>query len=735
MHTQLNLNSLYSIIDGVSADPASVLGPHSIHVDGKNATAVRGYFPGFDQAWLLDERNAATRPMRRIHPSGLYEGLIPQPDSTPPQYRFRLSNSSGKTIEMQDPYAVPSMISDFDRHLFNAGQHWKIYEKLGSHIRDVDGNSGVNFAVWAPNAQSVQVIGDFNHWDGRSHSMQKQIPSGIWELFVPQIGVGQKYKYRVRMQDGQVVDKTDPYGVFAELPPRTASIVQSLDDYQWNDSHWLERRKNENQLEKPMSVYEVHLGSWKKCEKGVHGWMNYREIAHQLVQYCKDMGFTHLELMPVSEHPFTGSWGYQTVGYFSATSRYGTPEDFMYFVDHCHQNGLGVIIDWVPAHFPKDAHGLRQFDGSALYEHADPRQGEHPDWGTMIFNFGRNEVRNFLIANALFWLEKYHIDGLRVDAVASMLYLDYSRKQGEWLPNVHGGRENLEAIHLLREFNIQAHSQHPGVLTIAEESTAWPGVSRPTEYGGLGFSLKWNMGWMNDTLRYMRNDPIHRQYHHNELTFSLIYAFTENFTLPLSHDEVVHGKGALIAQMAGDLWQKFANLRLLYSSMWTHPGKKLLFMGCEIAQWHEWNYDNSIQWDLLDWETHRGMQKLVSDLNHLVQREPALHQLDFTSDGFEWIDCMNANDSVLGYIRKAKDPNDFLVVCSNFTPVVRKYRLGVPKVGYYQEVFNSDSVHYAGTNIGNYPGIMADAGIPQHGRPASIELNLPPLATVVFKPV
>ena len=734
MQTQINLNTLSSIIDGVNANPASVLGPHAIQVDGKNAVAVRGYFPGFDQAWLLDDRNAATRPMRRIHPSGVYEGLMPQQESsTIPQYRFRLSNSTGKTIEMQDPYAVPSLISDFDRHLFNAGEHWKIYEKLGSHLRDVDGHVGVNFAVWAPNAQSVQVIGDFNHWDGRSHCMQKQIPSGIWELFVPQIGAGQKYKYRIRMLDGQVVDKTDPYGVFAELPPRTASIVTSLDDYQWKDDQWMDRRKAENQLEKPMSVYEVHLGSWRKCKTGVHGWMNYREIAHQLVQYCKEMGFTHLELLPVSEHPFTGSWGYQTVGYFSVTSRYGTPEDFMYFVDHCHQNNIGVIIDWVPAHFPKDSHGLRQFDGSALYEHADPRQGEHPDWGTMIFNFGRNEVRNFLIANALFWLEKYHIDGLRVDAVASMLYLDYSRKEGEWVPNVYGGRENLEAIHLLREFNIQSHLQHPGVLTIAEESTAWPGVSRPTEFGGLGFSLKWNMGWMNDTLRYMRHEPIHRQFHQNELTFSLIYAFTENFTLPLSHDEVVHGKGALIAQMAGDLWQKFANLRLLYSYMWTHPGKNLLFMGCELAQWHEWNYDSEIQWDLLDWETHRGGQKLVADLNHLVKREPALHELDFSGDGFEWIDCMNAQDSVLGYIRKAKDPNDFVVVCNNFTPVVRRYRMGVPRDGFYREIFNSDSVHYAGTNVGNHPGILADSKIPQHGRPASIELTLPPLATVVFK--
>jgi 1,4-alpha-glucan branching enzyme len=462
--------------------------------------------------------------------------------------------------------------------------------------------------------------------------------------------------------------------------------------------------------------------------------MNYREIAHQLVQYCQEMNFTHVELMPISEHPFTGSWGYQTVGYFAATSRYGTPEDFMYFVDHCHRHGIGVIIDWVPAHFPKDAHGLRQFDGSALYEHSDPRQGEHPDWGTMIFNFGRNEVKNFLIANALFWLDKYHIDGLRVDAVASMLYLDYSRKQGEWVPNQYGGRENIDAIHLLREFNIQSHSQYPGVLTIAEESTAWPGVSRPTETGGLGFSLKWNMGWMNDTLRYMREDPIHRKYHHNELTFSLIYAFTENFNLPLSHDEVVHGKGALIAQMSGDLWQKFANLRLLYSYMWTHPGKKLLFMGCELAQWHEWNYDSTIQWDLLQWDTHRGMQRLVADLNQLIRREPALHQLDFSGEGFEWVDCMNGDDSVLGYIRKAKDPNDFVLIACNFTPVVRRYRMGVPKTGYYQEIFNSDSAHYAGTNVGNYPGITADAQFPHHGRAASIELTIPPLGLVVFKP-
>jgi 1,4-alpha-glucan branching enzyme len=750
VQTQLTLDCLSEIIHGASSNPAGVLGPHVVEVDGKRAIAVRGYFPGSQQAWLIDShasdsgrmsvattelgRSEGGRPMRRVHPSGVYEGLIPWQGSSQPNYRIRVSNSHGKSIDMQDPYSVPSYLSDLDRHLFNSGKHWKLYEKLGAHVRDIEGNLGVNFSVWAPNAQSVQLVGDFNHWDGRSHCMQKQIPSGIWELFVPNVGVGMKYKFRIRTLDGQIIDKTDPFGVYAELPPRTASIVQSLDQYTWNDAEWMERRARENAIDQPISIYEVHLGSWRKSADGIHGWMNYRELAHQLVQYCREMGFTHLELLPVSEHPFTGSWGYQTVGYYSVTSRYGSPEDFMYFVDYCHQNGIGVILDWVPAHFPKDSHGLRRFDGSALFEHEDPRQGEHPDWGTMIFNYGRHEVRNFLVANALFWMDKYHIDGLRVDAVASMLYLDYSRKDGEWIPNAYGGRENLDAIHLLREFNVESHAQFPGVLTIAEESTAWPGVSRPVDTGGLGFSLKWNMGWMNDTLRYMRQDPIHRQYHHNELTFSLIYAFTENFALPLSHDEVVHGKGALIAQMAGDLWQKFANLRLLYSYMWTHPGKKVLFMGCELAQWHEWNYDGEIQWDLLQWETHRGVQRLLADLNHLVQREPALHQRDCSGEGFEWIDCMNAADSVLGYVRKGRDPDDFLVVCCNFTPVVRRYRMGVPKGGFYREIFNSDSAYYAGSNVGNHPGVTADTGMPHHGRPASLELTMPPLSTLIFKP-
>ncbi|MCA9191197.1 MAG: 1,4-alpha-glucan branching protein GlgB [Planctomycetales bacterium] len=635
---------------------------------------------------------------------------------------------------MHDPYAVSPLLTEFDLFLFGQGRNWKIYEKLGAHRRVVDGVAGVNFAVWAPNAESIQVVGDFNGWNGTQHQLRKHIPAGIWELFVPELTAGEKYKFRIKSRGGATVDKTDPYGFYAELPPRTASLVTDLDTYQWNDQSWLDRRASSDPLNKAINIYELHLGSWRRDPDGHHGWMNYRDLAHEVVSYCQEMGFTHVELMPISEHPFTGSWGYQTVGYFGVTSRYGTPEDFMYFVDHCHQHNIGVILDWVPAHFPKDGHGLRHFDGTALYEHADPRQGEHPDWGTMIFNYGRNEVRNFLVANSLFWLDKYHIDGLRVDAVASMLYLDYSRKDGEWIPNAYGGRENLDAIHMLREFNEQAHGQFPGILTLAEESTAWPGVSRPTSCGGLGFSVKWNMGWMNDTLRYMHHDPIHRQFHHDELTFSLIYAFTENFALPLSHDEVVHGKGALISQMAGDLWQKFANLRLLYSYMWTHPGKKLLFMGSEIAQWHEWDYDSEIQWDLLQWDTHSGIKRLVADLNHLVIQEPALHEVDFKSSGFEWIDCMNRHDSIISFIRRAQDPKDFLIVASNFTPVVREgYRLGVPQAGMYREIFNSDSVYYAGSNVGNHPGCTATK-LPHHGRPASIHVNLPPLSTIVLKP-
>jgi 1,4-alpha-glucan branching enzyme len=637
--------------------------------------------------------------------------------------------------EPVDPSNVEYWLTDFDRYLFGSGNHWKLYEKLGAHPRKVQDQQGVNFALWAPNAQSIQVVGDFNQWDGRAHTMRKQIPSGVWELFVPNVQTGMNYKYRVRSLDGRVIDKADPFAFYSEVPPRTASIVHSL-SYQWNDASWLDERAQNRILQKPISIYEVHLGSWRKCEGTNHGWLNYRELAHQLVEYCQQMGFTHLELLPISEHPFSGSWGYQTTGYFSATSRYGTPEDFMYFVDYCHQNSIGVIIDWVPAHFPKDALGLYRFDGSALYEHEDPRQGEHPDWGTMVFNYGRHEVRNFLISNALFWFDRFHIDGLRVDAVASMLYLDYSRNPGDWIPNEFGGRENLDAVHFLREFNRQVHSDFPGVLTIAEESTAWPGVSHPVDVGGLGFSMKWNMGWMNDTLRYMRRDPVHRKHHQNDLTFSLIYAYSENFQLPLSHDEVVHGKGSLIGQMPGDLWQKFANLRLLFSYMWTHPGKKMLFMGGELAQWHEWNYDGQLQWELLQWQSHAGIQQTLADLNRLLIDEKPLHQLDFSGEGFEWIDCQNAHESVLGFLRKSHDQgqSEHLLVCLNFTPVVRPYRMGVPQAGDYVEIFNSDAAKYGGSGVTNQGPLHADGHNPYHGQVASLELTLPPLGAVILKP-
>jgi 1,4-alpha-glucan branching enzyme len=579
----------------------------------------------------------------------------------------------------------------------------------------------------------VSIVGDFNEWDPRRHPMRKHIPSGIWELFIPGIGPGTLYKYHLRHHD-QAFEKSDPYGFAAELPPRTASKVADLDRFVWHDTQWMAGRQQRNALDAPMSIYEVHLGSWKRPGDDPSRWLDYRDLAHQLADYCNQMGYTHLELMPVSEHPFSGSWGYQTVGYYAVTSRYGSPEDFMYFVDHCHQRDIGVLIDWVPAHFPRDAHGLRLFDGTHLYEHADPRQGEHPDWGTLIFNYGRDEVRNFLISNALFWLDKYHIDGLRVDAVASMIYLDYSRGPGQWIPNEFGGRENLKAISFLKEFNEQAHLQYPGVLTVAEESTAWTGVSRPTYLGGLGFSLKWNMGWMNDTLRYMHHDPVHRKYHHDELTFSLIYAFTENFVLPFSHDEVVHGKGSLLDQVPGDLWQKFANLRLLFGYMFAHPGKKLLFMGSDFGQWNEWNYDTSLQWDLLQWSSHQTLQKFVADVNHLYRREPALHQVDFDYHGFEWIDCHNYEQSTLAFVRRAKDPRDFLVAACNFTPVPRTmHRLGVPEMCWYEEILNSDSVYYGGSNMGNGPGRMAEE-LPWDGRPYSIPITLPPLGVVIMKP-
>ncbi len=672
--------------------------------------------------------------MERIHPAGLFEAICPHPNGNgPPRYLIESADEDGEKTTMHDPYSFPQLLTDYDLHLLGEGSHWKCYERLGAQLRTVDGIDGVNFAVWAPNATSVSLVGDFNGWNGRTHPMRKHTPSGFWELFIPGVGEGTLYKFRVRRHD-QVIEKADPFGFSAEVPPRTASKVVDLDRYHWHDTKWVTQRESTNWLERPLSFYEVHLGSWRRPDDDPKRWLTYRELAHQLVDYCKEMGYTHLELLPVSEHPLTASWGYQTVGYYSATSRYGTPHDFMYFVDLCHQNDIGVVLDWVPAHFPRDDHGLRQFDGSALYEHADPRQGDHRDWGTHIFNYGRHEVRNFLTSNALFWFDKYHIDGIRVDAVASMLYLDYSREEGDWIPNEYGGRENLAAISFLKELNEQAHIQYPGVLTIAEESTAWPAVCKPTYLGGLGFSLKWNMGWMNDTLGYFRHDPVHRKYHHDELTFSLIYAFHENFILPLSHDEVVHQKGSLMEQMAGDSWQKFANMRLLFSYQWTHPGKKLLFMGGDIGQWNEWDFDNNLQWDLMKWEPHQGLNKCVADLNHLYQREKALHELDFDGRGFEWIDCHDYEDSTLSFLRRAKDPDDFVIVCCNFTPIVRtNYRLGVPEDCAYQEIFNSDSQYYNGSNVGNGTLVTAQRK-ESHGRPASIEVTLPPLATVVFKP-
>ncbi len=736
MRTTVALDEISQLVEGRHENPYELLGPHEVDEAGRRVLAVRAFLPTSTQAWVVDPAHQdQPRPMRRIHPAGVFEAIcpLPEPDNGKSRYLLRVADEGGKRETMHDPYAFPHLLTDYDLHLLNEGRHWQCYNKLGAQIRTVDGVEGVNFAVWAPNATSVSVVGNFNAWDGRRHPMRKHIPSGFWELFIPGLAADCLYKYQIRHFD-HVFEKSDPVGFAAEVPPRTASMVVDLNHYRWHDAQWLAHRRDTNWLEQPLSFYEVHLGSWRRPGDDPGRWLGYRELAHQLVEYVSEMGYTHIELLPVSEHPLSASWGYQTVGYYSVTSRYGSPEDFMYFVDLCHQNGIGVLLDWVPGHFPRDGHGLRRFDGSALYEHADPRQGEHRDWGTHIFNYGRHEVRNYLISNALFWMDKYHIDGIRVDAVASMLYLDYSRHDGDWIPNEFGGRENLPAIGFIKQLNEQSHLQYPGVLTVAEESTAWPGVSRPTYLGGLGFSLKWNMGWMNDTLRYIRKNPIHRRYHHDELTFSLIYAFHENFILPLSHDEVVHGKGSLLDQVPGDLWQKFANLRLLYSYMWTHPGKKLLFMGCEWGQWNEWNFDTSLQWHLLQWDSHSGLRKCLADLNRLYRTEKALYQQDFDGAGFEWIDCHNQEASTLSYLRFAKDRADFLAVCCNFTPVPRlKHCLGVPEACWYQEVFNSDSAYYGGSNTGNSSGVMADAR-PSHGRPATVEIILPPMSTVVLKP-
>ncbi len=623
-------------------------------------------------------------------------------------------------------------ITEYDLHLLAEGRHSRSWEKLGAHLTEQNGKPGVHFAVWAPNAEKIAVIGDFNGWDPTVHHLQRIDGTGYWQIFIAGVEKGMLYKYDITSQfNNYTAQKTDPYAFYCEIRPATASIIWDLEGYNWGDWEWMAARQDRQALNAPLTVYEVHLGSWMRDRNG--NWMTYREIAGELAEYVARMGFTHVELLPINEHPFDGSWGYQTVGYYAPTSRFGTPQDFMYLVDTLHQRDIGVILDWVPAHFPRDAHGLGYFDGTHLYEHADPRQGEHLDWGTFIFNYGRNEVADFLLSNALFWLEVYHIDGLRVDAVASMLYLDYSRKEGEWIPNKYGGRENLEAIDFLKKFNELVYQEHPGIITMAEESTSWPMVSRPTYAGGLGFSHKWNMGWMHDTLSYMQTDPIYRSYHHQNLTFSLLYAFQENFILPFSHDEVVHGKGSLINKMPGDEWRKFANLRLVYGYMFTHPGKKLLFMGCEFGQWSEWNHDSELEWNLLQHEYHKGVQRWIRDLNTFLRGEPALHTLDSDTAGFSWIDCNDSQQSVLSFIRYGKSPGDIVVCIGNFTPVPRhNYRLGVPEMGYWEEALNSDAPLYGGSGQGNFGGKEATP-LSVHGREQSLNITLPPLAMVVFR--
>jgi 1,4-alpha-glucan branching enzyme len=735
------LEEIEEIASGKYSDPFHILGPHWIEREGHPLLAIRAFRPGAIGLDILDSGSGEVHGAARIHPDGLFEAVLPhgalglaaRGNIDPGVYRLRFYFGDGTRLEILDPYAFPAVLNDYDLYLIGEGTHYENYEKLGAHVREVAGVRGVQFAVWAPNARRVSVVGDFNLWDGRTHTMRSRGLTGVWEIFLPGLDQGTLYKFEVLSRvGGHLGLKSDPYGFAAEMRPKTASVVWTIDGYPWNDSAWIAAREARDWLHAPMSIYEVHLGSWRRTPDG--RWLTYRQLADQLIPYAKGLGYTHIELMPIMEHPLDGSWGYQTIGYYAVTSRYGTPADFMHFVDRCHQEGIGVILDWAAAHFPRDGHGLSLFDGTHLYEHEDPRRGEHPDWGTLVFNYGRNEVQNFLMSNALFWIEKYHVDGLRVDAVASMLYLDYSRREGEWIPNIHGGRENLEAIAFLRRLSEVLHTRRPGALMIAEESTSWPAVSRPTYIGGLGFDLKWNMGWMNDTLRYMALDPIHRQHHHNELTFSMLYAFHENFILPISHDEVVHGKRALLEKMPGDDWQKFANLRLFLGYLHAHPGRKLLFMGNELAQRGEFWEEGTVEWGLENSPPHRGIQRLTGDLNRLHASERALHEVDFEWAGFEWLNPNDAAASVLTFLRRAKNPENFIVAVCNFTPVVREaYRVGVPRPGYYREILNTDSRYYEGSDVGNSGGANAEP-IPWNDRPYSIQLRLPPLAAIYLKP-
>jgi 1,4-alpha-glucan branching enzyme len=714
-------SSYESIAQGQHGDPFKILGPHSAR---KNWT-VRSWQPQAQTVELLDANDEFLMEMRRVHGDGLFEARLPLPVTS---YRLRLHENGHSTI-IDDPYRFVSLFGDLDRHLMREGKQRNLAHKLGAHVTEIDGVEGVHFAVWAPDASRVSVVGLFNGWDGRRHPMRQHPTGGVWDIFVPGLCAGDYYKYEILDASGKLLPlKADPFARQMELAPGNASIVHH-DDYHWQDNEWLGARRASSTLDQPMSIYEVHLGSWRR-QADSNQVLSYREFASSLVSYVRDMGYTHIELLPVSEHPFDGSWGYQPVGLFAPTSRFGNPEDFKFFIDSCHQQGIGVIMDWVPAHFPRDDFGLGQFDGSSLYEHADPRQGAHPDWGTLIFNFGRPEVVNYLIANALFWVEEYHIDALRVDAVASMLYLDYSREPDEWIPNQYGGNENLEAVEFLRQMNEQVHAS--GAVTMAEESTAWPGVSHPVYTGGLGFSYKWNMGWMHDSLAYFGEDPVHRRYHHDKLTFGLLYAFSENFILPLSHDEVVHGKGSMIQRMPGDEWQAFSNLRLYYSFMYAYPGKKLLFMGGEFAQQREWDHDSSLDWHLLEQPAHAGIQQLVRDLNHFYRSTAALYQVDFSAEGFEWIDCSDNEQGVIAFIRRGSNPAEIVVAICNMTPVIpRNYRVGVPLAGCYRERINSDASIYGGSGVGNLGEVYSDE-IVAHGRDHSLNLTLPPLATLIL---
>lgn len=729
MLTTTKLYDIFHIVNGEHSDPHTVLGMHEMEEDGRKAVVVRAFLPDAAGITVIDYANKRKKyPMERLHADGFFEVTIADREEWF-RYQLEYTDADGNTWRSYDPYSFSPTLSEFDRHLFGAGTHYEIYEKMGGRLMTHEGARGAAFSVWTPNAKAVSVIGDFNNWDARRSPMRRLGESGIWELFLPAAAEGDKYKFHVTQCDGRVVDKTDPYGVYAEVRPNNASVLYPLKRYKWKDRRWMTARRKYDFRTAPMNIYEVHLGSWKRAEGD--RFLTYTELAEQLIPYVKEMGYTHIEMLPVEEHPFDGSWGYQVTGYYAPTSRYGSPDEFKQFVDACHQNGISVILDWVPAHFPKDDFALARFDGTALYEHQDPRLGEHIQWGTYIFNYGRKEVANFLLANALYWMDIFHIDGLRVDAVASLLRLDFCKEEGQWLPNVYGGSENLEAIEFLKHMNSVIAEREPGALMIAEDSTAWPGVTKKVDEGGLGFSLKWNMGWMNDFLSYIKLDPIYRKYHQNKLTFGMAYHYAENFVLVLSHDEVVHTKSSMIGKMPGDVWQSFANLRLSYGFMMGHPGKKLLFMGGEFAQYSEWSEARSLDWHLLQYADHQEMQAYVKELNHLYAEEPAFWAEDFDPNGFQWIECDDAESSIVSFVRRSEEKE--LVFLCNFTPVVhRGFSLGVPQEGVYHERLNSDAARFGGSDVINAVPLQSKAE-PAGRCPFRVELDVPPLGMVILE--